>query len=52
MLEYLDDVVAIHEPHVDIVFKGYTADDETVKVTVRQYGPRQADLGVRYEVSL
>lgn len=52
MLECLDNVVGIHEPHVDTVFKGYTSDDEAVKVTVRQYGPRQADLGVRYAVSL
>lgn len=52
MLEYLADVVGLHEPHVETVFKGYTSDDEAVKVTVRQYGPRQVDLGVRYEVSL
>ena len=52
MLEYLDGVVGIHEPHVDTVFKGYTAADEQVKVTVRQYGPRQADLGVGYQVLL
>ena len=52
MLEYLDGVVGIDEPHVDTAFKGYTADDEEVKVTLRQYGPRQADLGVGYQVLL
>ena len=52
ILEYLDGVAGIHEPHVDTVFKGYTADDEEVKVTVREYGPRQADLGVRYQILL
>lgn len=51
-LEYLDGVVGIHEPHVDTVFGAYTSDDEEVKVTVRHYGPRQADLGVRYQALL
>lgn len=52
MLKYLDSVVGIHEPHVDTVFKAYTSDDKEVKVTVRQYGSRQADLGVRYQILL
>lgn len=37
---------------MDTVLKAYTSDNEEVKVTVRQYGPRQADLGVRYLVLL
>ncbi len=50
MLEYLDGVVGIHEAHVDTVAKAYTADDEEVSVTVRQY--LSADFGVRYMVLL
>ncbi len=52
MLEYLGSVVGIHEPHLDTIFKAYTSDDEEVKVTVREYGPRQADLGMRYQILL
>ena len=50
MLEYLDGVVGIHEPHVDKVAKAYTSDDEEVTMTVRQ--SFSADFGLRYQVLL